>query len=156
MLTSLDRRRLGTKLLLGFSGVLLIALALGIQSLYNLRAMRNEAQQIYEKELLGISHLKEANINLIYMGRALRQMLISSDAASRDKARNQIAEAEANLRSELTKARQGIFRPENIRRLDEFEVQFALYKLNVNKAISLSNSDDFRSTEASAFISSPE
>jgi len=153
---SLDRRKLGTKLLLGFSGVLLIALALGAQSLMNLRAMRNEAEQIYEKELLGISHIKEANINLIYMGRALRQMMIAPDAAARDKARNDIAVAEATLRSELTKARQGVFRKENLKRLDEFEVEFALYKLNVNKAIGLSSSDDFRSSEAVAFVTSPE
>jgi hypothetical protein len=105
ILKSLDRRKLGAKLLLGFSGVLLIALGLGVQSVLNLRAMRDEAQQIHEKELLGISHLKEANINLVYMGRAMRQVMIAPDAESRDLARKEIATAEANLRSELTKAR---------------------------------------------------
>ncbi|MFA6957276.1 MAG: PAS domain S-box protein [Thermoanaerobaculia bacterium] len=153
---SLDRRRLGTKLLLGFSGVLLIALALGVQSLVNLRSMRNEAEQIYEKELLGLSHLKEANINLVYMGRSMRQLMLAPDAASREQARKDVAVAEATLRSELTKARQAIFRDENVKRLDEFEVQFALYKLNVNKAISLSSADEYRTSEAVAFVSSAE
>lgn len=104
-LKTLDRQRLGVKLLLGFSGVLLVGLALGVQSLVNLNAMKNETLRIYEKELLGISHIKEANINLIYVGRALRQMMIAPDAAARDKARQDVVVADATLRRARPRAR---------------------------------------------------
>lgn len=156
MLTALDRRRLGTKLLLGFGGVLIIALALGVQSLSNLRAMREEARLIYDKELLGISHLKEANINLIYIGRSLRRMMLAPDASSRDRARQEIAVAEANLRRELAEARKGVFRAENIQKLNEFEEHFARYSVRVGKAIELIEKGGFESGQAAAFVSSPD
>src|SRR5688572_30494693 len=114
MRTALERRALNTKLWVGFGGVLLIALALGLQSLANLRSMRDEAQLIYEQELLGISHLKEANINLIYIGRALRRMILAGDAHARQKAREQIAVADATLKLELMEARKVIFQPGNV------------------------------------------
>src|SRR6476619_6695416 len=114
MLSALQRRRLGTRLLLGFAGILMIALALGVQSLSNLRQMRNEAQVIYEKELLGISHLKEANINLIHIGRSLRRMILAPNADARDRARQEVAVAESTLRRELVEARKSLFRKENI------------------------------------------
>ncbi|MEO7793762.1 MAG: ATP-binding protein, partial [Thermoanaerobaculia bacterium] len=152
----LDRRRLGTKLLLGFGGVLVIALLLGVQSLANLRTMRNEAEQIYEKELLGISHLKEANVNLVYIGRALRQMMLASDATAKARAHENIAVAEATLRQELELARGGIFRSENLQKLNEFEAAYALYALNVERAIELSANDEVHTSAAIAFVTSAE
>ena len=100
-----------------------------MQSLLNLRTMRDEMTLIYEKELLGISHLKEANISLVSIGRALRQMILAPEAATRDQARQEIAVAEATLRQELTAARASIFRGENLQRLDELESHLTVYLL---------------------------
>jgi signal transduction histidine kinase/CheY-like chemotaxis protein/HAMP domain-containing protein len=155
MLTALQRRRLSARLLLGFGGVLLIALALGVQSLSNLRQMRDEAQVIYEKELLGISYLKEANINLIHIGRSLRRMILAPNAEARDKARQEVAVAESTLRRLLPEARKSLFRKENIDLLDEFEVHLARYEVRVADAISLAAKGSYASGEAATFVSSP-
>ena len=85
MLKTLERRGLGTKLVLGFGGVILVALLLGAQSLYNLRTMKQETERIYELELLGISHIKEANVNLAFIGRALRTLMLAPDEAGRER-----------------------------------------------------------------------
>src|SRR4051795_8433209 len=113
----LDRRKLGTKLLIGFAGVLAITLALGVQSLLNLRTMLLQAERIYEKELLGISHLKEADINLIRIGRALRQVILAPDAARREHSRRDVVNAEAGVRREIALARLAIVQPSNVARL---------------------------------------
>ena len=156
MKTALERRTLNAKLWVGFGGVLLIALALGLYSLSNLRAMRDEAQLIYEKELLGITHLKEANINLIYIGRALRRMILAGDARARQKSRDEIAVAEATLDHELTEARKAIFRAENIARLNEFEQHFAKYELRVATAVALVEKGGYPPNEAAAYVGSSD
>jgi signal transduction histidine kinase/CheY-like chemotaxis protein len=155
MLNALGRRRLGTKLLLGFIGVLLIALALGVQSLANLRAMRDEAQRIYEKELLGILHLKNVNIALIHIGRALRRVVLAPDAETREKAQQEIAVARATIRRALGDARKATFREENARRLDSFEDHLAKYARAVDRALALLEAEGYRATEPATFISSP-
>ena len=145
---------MGAKLLLGFGGVLAFALLLGVQSLFNLRTMRDEITLIYEKELLGLSHIKEAHVRLVMIGRAMRQAVLAPDAATRDKARRDVAVAEEALRQALRAARAAV-RDENVRRLDELEPQLATYLHEVNRAIELAAGDGFQTGAAAAFISSP-
>jgi PAS domain S-box-containing protein len=153
---SLDRRRMGPKLALGFGGLLAIALALGVQSLLNLRTMRDQTTRLYEKELLGVSRLKDANVSLVSVGRSLRRMLLAPDAGAREHARREIAVAQATLRRELAEARQAIFRAENLRRLDELETHLTVYLLGVQRAIDLQGDATLGTDAASAFVSSPD
>ncbi len=72
LLRFLERLNLTTKLILGFCIGLLLALAIGLNALSSLSTLEAVAEDIYAKDLLAISSIKEANINLIYMGRAVR------------------------------------------------------------------------------------
>ena len=108
LFTLLERRGLTSKLVVGFSGVLLFALAVGAQSLVNLRLISAETQQMYEQDLLGLSHIKEANLNLIFIGRALHAMALAQNDTARKAARERIDEAAATLRKELEEARERI------------------------------------------------
>src|SRR4051794_23535128 len=155
MLAALERRPLWTRLVIGFGGALLISLVIGLQSGSNLRALRDEARQVYDKELLGISHLKEANVNLVLIGRALRRMILAPDAASRDNAHRDIVIADTVLRREITEARKAAFRTENIERLDAFEKHYAQYALAVQQAIALLEKEGYASGVAASFVSSP-
>jgi signal transduction histidine kinase/DNA-binding response OmpR family regulator/HPt (histidine-containing phosphotransfer) domain-containing protein/HAMP domain-containing protein len=156
MLRALDRRRMGAKLLLGFGGVLAIALVLGVQSLLSLRTMRDQTTLLYEKELLGISHLKEAHVSLVTIGRSLRKLLLAQDAGTRDKARREIVLAESAVRRELLAARAAIFRAENLKKLDELETDLALYLRGVWRAVELAEGEGFRTGAAAAFVNSPD
>ena len=68
LMVVLEKLKLSTKLLIGFSVGLLIAILIGVNAVRSLNELSGHAQIIYEKELLGVSHLKEANINLILIG----------------------------------------------------------------------------------------
>jgi len=156
VLSALGRWRTGTKLLVGFSGVLLIALALGVQSLINLRRMRDEADRIYARELVGISHIKNANVDLIYIGRALRRMILAPDALRREKAHQEILAAETALMREIAESRKAVYRAHNIKSLDRFEHHLTLYLARVAEAMQVIERSPFASGEAADIVSSPE
>jgi PAS domain S-box-containing protein len=156
LMVILEKLKLSTKLLIGFSVGLLIAILIGVNAIQSLNKMSEQAQALYEKELLGISHLKEANINLIYMGRSLRQMILASDAEGRGKALAMINKANVTLQKELAEARKTIFREENKKLLLKFDAEFDQYRRNVNRATTMLEKEDFNKSEAVAYISSPE
>jgi len=156
LLTSLERLWLNTKLILGFSSGLLIAAAIGYYSLTSLSALETEMERIYEMELLGIVHIQEANINLIYMGRAMRQMMIAQDDSTRDKARAQVASAREALRSEMAEGRKRIFREEAIARHDQFQRNFAKFNENVEHAMAMIEREKANPSAAARFITSAE
>jgi PAS domain S-box-containing protein len=85
LMVVLEKLKLSSNLLIGFGGGLLIAILIGVNAIKSLNEMSEQTQAIYENELLGISHLKQANINLIYMGRSMRQMMLATDAEGREK-----------------------------------------------------------------------
>jgi len=62
--------RLRTRLIAGFLSVILLGAGVAAVCIHGLSRLNEQSQTLYDKELPGISHLKEANINLIYVGRA--------------------------------------------------------------------------------------
>jgi methyl-accepting chemotaxis protein len=156
LMVVLEKLKLSTKLLIGFSVGLLIAILIGVNAISSLNKMSDQAQFIYEQELLGVSHLKEANINLIYMGRSMRQMMLAPDAEGRGKALAMINKASVTLQKELAEARKRIYREENKILLLKFDANFEQYRRNVNRATTLLEKEGFRTSEAAAYISSPE
>jgi PAS domain S-box-containing protein len=156
LLTTLEKLSLNIKLLLGFSSGLLIAAVIGVYGLSNLQTAQSEMEALYERELLGISHIKEANINLIYMGRAMRQALIAQDDVTRDRARTQVATARETLRKEMAEARKRIFRDEVIVKHDQFQADFAKFNENVEHALTLMEREKANPSEAAKFITSAD
>jgi methyl-accepting chemotaxis protein len=60
---------------------------------------------LYERELKGVSSIKEANISLLYQARALRTMLLASSMEDREKSKQAALEAEKRMRKHLDDAR---------------------------------------------------
>jgi len=153
LLNALERLTLRTKLLTGFSILLLLTVLLGLGGLHNQSVLNAGFQRLYEDELKGISGLKDARIELAKMGRALRQAILAPDAAERERAVSQLTEAEAGLRREIEEARSHVFREENKRNLTRFDEQFRSYKANVDQGMVLLRKN---TAEAAAFVSTPD
>ena len=134
----MGRLQLNTKLLLGFGFVLLIALLIGSRSLYDTAQLNNAAQQLYEQDVLGISHIKEANINLIYIGRSLRTIALVSDPARRETQKKVIDKARATFTKELEEARKLALPEETKKLLAELDLCYPLYLRYVDQIITLS------------------
>jgi len=133
----LEKRSLMTKLALGFSVFLLLAVLLGIFNLRTQQTLGKQLLQIYELDLLGVSNAKDAQIQYNIMGRVLRQALILSDNNKRDQAIKELLDAEVQMEKEISELRTRIFRDEVRAALVKFDGDWATYKKNVEMAVSL-------------------
>lgn len=154
LLTAIEKLRLKIKLILGFSIGLLIATVIGLNGLATQSEVTAEVERLYDADLLGISHLKEANINLIYMGRALRQAMIAQDDATRDRARAQVDAARATLLSEMAEAKKRIIRAEVQAKYEEFQRYFSKFNENVVHALAMLERERANPSEAAKFVTS--
>ena len=73
----------GTKMISGFILVCLITAIVGIVGMRNMGTINEMADRMYDTELLGLSHIKEANINLLYIARAEKNYLLSTNQEER-------------------------------------------------------------------------
>lgn len=133
----LEARTLPTKLLVGFAVLIGLALILGLSGLQTQHALVAQMQQLYEKDLLGVSGAKDAQISYAVMGRELRQALITEDTEERNTAMRAVTTMDERLHETLRDLRPRVFRPDNIQRLRRFEEAYAGYKGNVDRALSM-------------------
>ncbi|HWV16773.1 MAG TPA: response regulator [Cellvibrio sp.] len=153
-LALLERRSLVSKLLAGFGTLLITILLLGINSILTVRETSRQTAELYQMELLGISHIKEANIHLILVGRTLRQFVLVSSPAERIEAKARLDQAMLDLENEVDAVRASIFREQVKRLLNEFELAYGQYKRNVNYAITLVDDNIEHQPSVIAYISS--
>ena len=71
------------RLLIGFLLVAFLGALVAVIGIVNMAKMNHLAERAYAQDLLGISASKEANINLIYIGRALRNEFLARSPAER-------------------------------------------------------------------------
>jgi methyl-accepting chemotaxis protein len=93
------------RLTLGFFVMTLLATAVGVVGLLNMNVMNQMADHMYRAELLGLSFIKEANIDLIYMNRDWRQALLSSTDEERARDLDEMASNYGKLTANVTNAR---------------------------------------------------
>jgi PAS domain S-box-containing protein len=140
---------------MGFGFVLLIALMLGILNQHSLNILNDETKKLYEEELLGISHLKEAHSDLIMIGRSIRHMMLAPDKISREASKISLEEAKTNLQKEFEEGRKLIYKDENKKLLTEFDELFKQYLLNIEHIQTLLELDSSGS-KAVQFLFTPE
>ena len=153
LLRQLEGLKIHTKLALAFAGLLVLVLALGVQSVYSNRMQAAEIQRMFSEELQGTSHIKEANIQLMAVGRELRQMALAPDEVNRQQAYAQLLEARSQLQLEMNESESHFFLPEGKRLLKEIHGQLLRYMANVDKALALLEQDtNFTHSKVGQFL----
>ncbi|HEY9900395.1 MAG TPA: methyl-accepting chemotaxis protein [Pantanalinema sp.] len=71
--------RIGTKLLAGFSAILILMGVVGLFALAELGTVNGMLENMYEKEVRGIAVIKEANLNLSHRDRAEKNALLATE-----------------------------------------------------------------------------
>jgi methyl-accepting chemotaxis protein len=100
-----DKLTVRARLLAGFSIVALAgALVAGI-GIWNMSKMNDQAERAYAMDLLGLSAVKEANINLIYIARSLRNELLASTPEAAAKFQASADDARKTMQKLLDQAR---------------------------------------------------
>lgn len=153
-LRTIERFRLTSKLICGFSVGILVALLIGLNALSSLSKLEADLDGMYQNDLLGIAYLKDANLNLIYMSRAMRHMLIAQDDATRDASLAAIRRARETLLSNLAEARKRMVRAETITRYEAFERELNPALDAIEQAVGLIQRETSQPSVAASFITS--
>jgi len=112
--------KVATKLILGFSSIAIMGAIVACIGIINMSKLNTAADSMYRQDLIGLSYIKEANINLIYAGRSRAGFLAAQSAEERDRQRADIAKYLAAMHDYLAKARPLFVAPEGRKLLDEF------------------------------------
>ena len=120
--TLLERLALLHKLILGFSALLLLVLVLGVQSLRTQQSLKQDMQNLYLQELVGMEHLQEARVQLPHMMQALQRAVGTDSAQIRVESLQQLHEIREGLQQAVAHAKVTLRRAENLARLSEFDL----------------------------------
>jgi methyl-accepting chemotaxis protein len=97
--------KVGTRLIAGFLGLTILGAVVAFIGIINMSRINDLAEKMYAQELLGLSYIKEANINLIYVGRARGNALLSTTEQERQANRANIDKYLAAVKDNLAKAK---------------------------------------------------
>lgn len=123
----LNNIKIGTKLIGGFVVVALFTFLIGILGISNMGKINTMLNTLYDKHLIGISHTKEANINLIYLGRAVRNMILAQNLDERQKHEKNIEKYNQTLRNEVEQAEKTIVSAEGKVAIKKVKDQYEEY-----------------------------
>ncbi|HIJ61758.1 MAG TPA: PAS domain S-box protein [Rhodospirillaceae bacterium] len=150
----LYRLRLGRKLTLNLSILLLILLAVGGLGLYGQQVLTDDIRFLYEDGLLGLSSAKDAQIQYALVGRALRQALLAPDQAQRDLAFGQLSVARDRLPRDISDLKGRLSEAANRDNLDRFQQLYGAYDRDVGTVAELIRAG--KVDEARAILVTPD
>ena len=120
--------KVGTRLITGFLVISTLGAIVGGIGIRNMSIINDKASEMYQKELLGVSYVKEANINLIYMGRALSNSLLSSTPEERKRFSARIESSRQAFKMNMDKARPLFYSDEGRKLMTDFDAKYAEFE----------------------------
>jgi methyl-accepting chemotaxis protein len=127
--------KVGTKLIAGFVFVSILGAVVACIGIINMSNINDQADSMYLEDLMGLSYIKEANINLIYAGRSRNSFLLSSSAEERAGHRRDIDKYLATIDDYLRKARPLFVLPQGIKMLDDYAASARDYRQLLMRAL---------------------
>jgi len=113
--------KIGTKLIAAFLIVGTITAIVGLIGIRNMGQIAGQADAMYARETLGIAYLGKANVDLIYVARAEKNLLLSSSKEERTKYLTAIETFKGQLKENIEKARGVIYTDKGRELLAQFE-----------------------------------
>ncbi|MDC8784001.1 methyl-accepting chemotaxis protein [Roseateles koreensis] len=102
---TLNDYKISTRLIAAFVLVALFSAIIGVQGLSNAAHINDSAVQMYEKDMQGLSSMKESNIDLIYVSRDVRNALLAQNLDDRGKALDKFKTDYGLFKKNLAEAR---------------------------------------------------
>jgi methyl-accepting chemotaxis protein len=129
--------RISVKLLAAFLLVSAITGVVGYVGIDNLGKLDQAAEDLYQKELMGLSYIKEANIELITIHRAVRNLILADTQEARQKHADNIDKHIKALEGNMEQARKLFYLEEGKRVMADFSRHWALYEPGVRKGVKI-------------------
>jgi methyl-accepting chemotaxis protein len=115
LMNSFAKLNLRTKLVIGFTSVVTFAVVISATAFYGLNMLQENAQKMYDKDLLGVSYLRQMNRTTNEIGRVVNRVVLSEnfgDSEAAQKGKESIAKLKVTLLELYDKAKGTIIRPE--------------------------------------------
>jgi methyl-accepting chemotaxis protein len=138
LMNSFAKLNLRTKLVIGFSTVITFAVVISATAIYGLTLLNDNAQKMYDKDLIGISLLRSLNRDVNVIGRTVNRLVLATNAgddAAEQKAKEAIAKVKVDLSANYEKSKGTVIRPEVRARLDAVGKQLENYYVAVDSII---------------------
>lgn len=110
--------------------------------------------QLYERDLLTLSAVKEIRIEFAQLSRIIRMIVLSRNELDKLEALSQKAEAEERLNTSLFELRSRLKEESGNKLLKAFESNYALYTLNIEQILNLLTKN--KKSEAALFIATKD
>jgi methyl-accepting chemotaxis protein len=145
--------KIGKKLIGAFILVGAITAVVGYMGISNMGKIADLAASMYANQTLGISYLKQADIELIHMDRAEKNLLLASTAADRDHYKGRIEVDIALVNGYLEKARPLAHSDKGKELLAKFDLVWKDYQEVAGQVISLAETEHLEQKRASLDLS---
>jgi methyl-accepting chemotaxis protein len=116
-----------TKLMLGFALVGLIMAGVGYMGVSSLARVNGMLETLYGRDMLGLSAVKEAQIELFTIGRDMRQSLLVAEKGERERLGHEIEKTDVLLRENLKTYEKTLATAEGKAKFVELEKTYAEY-----------------------------
>ena len=131
----LSELTVGSKLVCSFSLIALFSLAVGLVGIANISTINALSESMYQNELMGLSYVKEANINLIYIGRARLRFILSESDAERKTNQQLMVDSMKTMKDYLGKSQPLFFSPEAKALFQKIDDQLAVYQTSLQNSV---------------------
>ncbi|TXI22062.1 MAG: methyl-accepting chemotaxis protein, partial [Roseateles sp.] len=133
--------KIGVRLIGGFLLVAGISVVVGMVGLQNAGQMNQLAERMYSQELVGLSTIKEANIELIYIGRARSNFLLATTQQERDKQLAAIQKSSATVKEQMAKAKPLFVTERGKELFAKFDSEWERFQTEQQRALALAASE---------------
>ncbi len=133
----------------GFMLLAAISAMVGLVGINNAHKINILADQMYLNEVLGVSYIKEANINLIYIGRARANYLLAGTREDRESELLSIKKYTDKLQSDLAQAKPLFVTEKGKQLFTDFDKAWTVYE-NELKALLVSAAGEALETRGEA------
>jgi methyl-accepting chemotaxis protein len=123
---------------IGFSTVITFAVVISATAIYGLTLLNDNAQKMYDKDLIGISLLRSLNRDVNVIGRTVNRLVLATNAgddAAEQRAKEAIAKVKVDLSANYEKSKGTVIRPEVRARLDAVGKMLENYYVAVDSII---------------------
>jgi methyl-accepting chemotaxis protein len=146
--------KIGSKLISAFVLVGIITAVVGGIGIFNMGKIADLADVTYQKETLGISYIKEANIDLLYVSRDEKNLLLASNPQERESARAAMTRDAAKYQAEVEKVRPLLMTDKGREAMARLDRAWAERLEVMNQVVDLAMKEPFTGRRASIDLSS--
>ena len=145
MLKNFEKLALRTKLIIGFTIVLILMVIISATSFWSITNLVNTTQKIYEKDLIGISVLRQINRDVNGIGRAANRYALAMNAGDIEgakKAQESIEKTKVDLLGNYEKTKATIIRPALKEKIDLVKPAILNFYMGVDSVLAAAQGKD--------------